>query len=140
MIISHSAAALCPAGLKYPLFKYQKQALAWMLYRELLGTAGPAAPGLIPLQKAAAAAGMGEPDMHPCWERHLLPSGVEVFGNRLSGRHANAAQILLGRSHGLSHAGSLQHPLSWVLSTWTRSTEFVDLNRLISAGFCWALA
>eukprot|EP00891_Asterochloris_glomerata_P005983 jgi/Astpho2/5983/Aster-x1340 len=74
-----------PEGLKYPLFKYQKQALAWMSYRELLGTAGPAAPGLIPLQEAAAAAGIGEPGMHPCWEHHLLPSGVEVFGNRLSG-------------------------------------------------------
>ena len=86
MRASDSAAPL-PAGLKYPLFKYQKQALAWMSYRELLGTAGPAAPGLIPLQEAAAAAGMAEPGMHPCWERHLLPSGVEVFGNRLSGRH-----------------------------------------------------
>ena len=107
--MSDAAAALCPAGLKYPLFKYQKQALAWMSYRELLGTAGPAAPELVPLQKVAAAADMGEPSMHPCWEHHLLPSGVEVFGNRLSGGHMHAAQILLGRSDGLVHEGSVQH-------------------------------
>ena len=52
--------------------------------------------------------------MHPCWEHHLLPSGVEVFGNRLSGRHVHAAQIFLGRADSSSHEGFVQHQLFWV--------------------------
>ena len=70
-----------PSGLKRQLYRYQRRALAWMLWREQHhGLSGGAERG-----SRGAAAHLRAEDAHPLWRRTLLPSGATVFVNIRTG-------------------------------------------------------
>lgn len=82
------------AGLKLALHAYQRHALAWMTWRERIGTSSLPEAAFWPSSsaqdtidaEAAAMFGVGVGSLHPCWQPVTLPSGLKVFENRYTGR------------------------------------------------------
>lgn len=82
-----------PPGLRCQLYRFQRRALSWMLWRESFSGAGAAA-GADP-DPDSAKARLQEASL--AWQRVPLPSGADVYWDALEG-----ASLLLAAGAGTS--------------------------------------